>query len=123
MLRGRASRRAKGGAHNHRNFPFTAGHVMDLCGLIHHLVHDKRGEISEHDIDDWPHAGHRSTHRDARESSLGDRRIQYALRAELVYESRKNLEYCARLGDVLTAHEHTRVATHFFRDRLANGLA
>ena len=68
MLRGGAAGCAQGGAHYHRYFPLAARHVVDLGGLVYHLVHSQPDEIAEHNIDDGAHASHRSTDAQAGET-------------------------------------------------------
>ena len=86
-------------------FQLAARHVVDLGGLVHELIHDQRQEVAEHDVDDGPHAGHRGADADAGEPGLRDRRVDDALRAELVDEPLEHLERRAGLGDVLAHQE------------------
>ena len=122
VLRARPACGAERSAHHHRNFPLPTGHVVNLRGLIDHLVHNERREITEHDVDDGTHARHCSPHGNARETGFGDRRIQHALGAELVDEPREDLEYRTGFRDVFTANEHPRVAAHLFRHRFTDGF-
>ena len=95
---------------------------MNLRGLIDHLVHDERREITKHDVDNRAHAGHCGANSHACEAGLGDRRVEHALGAELVDEAAENLEYRAGFRDVLTTNENPRIAAHFFRHRFADGF-
>ena len=52
--------------------------------------------------------GHRRADAEAGDPGLGDRRVEDALRPELLDEPREHLERRARLGDVLADDEHGR---------------
>src|SRR5437588_381713 len=78
----------------------TARHVMNLGGLIHHLVHGQGEEVAKHDIDDGAHAGHRRADGHAGEAGFGDRGVDHAVPAELFHQSGKNFEWRPRFGHI-----------------------
>ena len=104
-------------------FQLAARHVVHLRGLVDQLVHDQRQEVAEHDVDDRPHAGHRRADADAREACLRDRRVDHALRPELLDEPEQHLERRAGLGHVLADHEDARIAPQLLAQRLVDRLA
>src|SRR5439155_23311842 len=91
LFRSRPASGTHGGAHDHRNFPFAARHVMNLGGLIHHLVHDQRREVAEHDIDDRPHTRHRRADGNSGETGFRYGRVHYALCTEFLDQSAEDL--------------------------------
>ena len=105
------------------HLPLAARHVVDLRRLVDHLIHHQRQEVAEHDVDDRAHAGHRRTDGQAGKPGLGDRRVDHALRAELLHQPLHHLEGGARFGDVLAEQHDARIAAHFFGQRLADRLA
>ena len=122
MLRGRAARGAQRGSHHQRRFPLAARHVMNLGGLVHHLVHGEPDEIAEHDVDHRTHAGHRGAHGNAGEAGFRNRRVEHALGAELFHQAGEHFERMARFGDVFAQNEDARIAAHLFGQRFADGL-
>ena len=83
----------------------------------------ERQEVAEHDVDDRPHARHRGADAEAGEAGFRDRRVDDALRAELLDEAREHLERRAGLGDILADDEDARIAAHLLGQRLADGFA
>ena len=92
VLRGRAPGRAERRPQRQRHLQLPAGHVVRLRRLVRELVHDERQEVAEHDVDDRAQPGHRGTDAEAGDAGLGDRRVEHALRAELLDEAREHLE-------------------------------
>ena len=78
---------------------------MRLGCLIAELIHHQIKEISEHQVDDRPAAGHGRAHGDAHEAGFGDRRVDDAVGAEFLDQTGQNLERRARLGDILADDE------------------
>ena len=95
---------------------------MNFRSLVHHLIHNERGKISKHDVHDRAHARHGRANRDTGESRFRDRCVQNALGSELFDKTGGDLEYSAGFGNVFTADEDFRIAAHFFRHRLADGV-
>ena len=60
---GGAACRPHGCAQHHRNFPFSARHVMNFRRLIHHLIHGQCDEVAKHDIYHRTHSRHGGAHR------------------------------------------------------------
>ena len=106
-----------------RHLPLAAGHVVDLGGLVGHLVHDDAQEVAEHDVDDRPHAGHRGADAEAGEAGFRDRRVDDAVLAELVDQAGQHLERRARLGHVLAHEDDLGIAAHFLGDRFLDRVA
>jgi hypothetical protein len=92
-----------------------------ISGEIHDLVETDADEVDERDLDDRMHAGHRRTGGDADEAGLGNRRVDDALRAELVGHADRGAEHAAELGDVFADDEDVRVLAHRRDDGLAAG--
>jgi hypothetical protein len=74
---------------------------MDLGGLVHQLIHDKRQEVTKHDLEDRTQTGHGGANRNAECAGFGDRRVDDALRAELREKPLRLFEHAARGSDVL----------------------
>src|SRR4029450_11056599 len=68
VLRRGPPRRAHRHPNHHRHLPLAAGHVVNLRGLIDHLVHHERQEVAEHDVDNGPEPRHRGADGQAGES-------------------------------------------------------
>jgi len=100
----------------------AAGHVVNFRSLVHHLVHGERDEIAKHDVDDWTQSRHRGTDCHARETSLGDRRINHSRRAEFFHQSRQNLERRPGLGHIFADDAHTGIAAHLLGQRFPHRL-
>src|SRR5713226_8995521 len=122
VLRGGAARRSERRAHDERHLQLAARHVVDLRRLVAELVHDERQKVAEHDVDDGAQARHRSADTEPRDAGLRDRRVEHALRSELLDETREHLERRSGLRDVLADDEDGRVAAQLFRERLVDRL-
>ena len=101
----------------------AARHVERLGGGIDDVVDGLHGEVEGHELDDGLQAREGRTHREAGEAMLGDRRVDDALRAELVQHALADLVGALILADFLAHQEHVRVAPHLFRHGLADRLA
>ncbi len=58
---------------------------MHLGGLIRHLIHRQRYEITEHDVNNRTHPGHGCADRQSCESRLRNRRIHHSVLAEFFH--------------------------------------
>jgi hypothetical protein len=122
MLRRGTPRGAQRSAQHHGYLPLSAGHVVNLGGLIHHLVHHEGQEVTEHDVDHRAHSGHRGAHANARKSGLGNGRVDHAAGAKFFYQSRQHFEWRTGLGDVFAQDAHAGIAAHLFCEGFAHGL-
>ena len=123
MLRRGTARGAQRRAQHHRHFELAARHVVNLRGLVDHLIHGQRNKIAEHDVDHRPHAGHRRADADTGNAGFRNRRVDDALGAELFHQPGQNFERRARLGDIFADDKHRRIAPHFFGQRFVDRLA
>jgi hypothetical protein len=96
---------------------------VDLGGLIHHLVHDQRAEVSEHDVDYGTQSRHRGANPDSGKSRFRNGSIDHAIGSKLLNHPIQDLERCASLGDILAHDEHAGIPPHFFGERLPDGFA
>ena len=81
---------------------------MQLRDLGDDLVERRVDEAVELDLDDRAEAAVGEADGGAHDAGLGERRVDDALRAELVLQSVGDAEHAAELADVL-AHEHDLV--------------
>ena len=122
MLRRGTPRRAQRRAQDHGHFPVAAGHVVDLGGLVHHLVHDQRQKSPN-----MMSTTGRSpviaapTPMPVNPGSEIGVSITRCL-AELLHQPGEHLERRARFGHVFAQDADARVAAHFFGQRFADGL-
>src|SRR6266567_7951484 len=123
MLRGRPARGPQRCAYHQRHFELATRHIMHFRSLIDDLIHDERHKIAKHDVDDWPHAGHRSPYAQTGNARLRNGGVDDACCAELFDQSRQDLEGCSRFCYVFTHDEDPWIAPHLFGQRLAYRLA
>ena len=86
---------------------------MDLCCLVHDLVHRQSNKVTKHDIDDGTHARHRHAYPHAGNACLGDGCVNHTRGSKFFDQARKHFEWCASFGYVFTHHEDPWVAPHF----------
>src|SRR5712692_8181192 len=95
VLRRGAASRPHRGTHHHRNFPFAAGHVVNLRRLVEDLVHGEPHEVAKHDVDNGTHSGHCRANGETGETGFGDWGIEYSVFAELIDQTDHDLKWMA----------------------------
>jgi hypothetical protein len=123
VLAAEAQAGARAAAHDHRDGQRAAGEVAGVRRLGDEPVERDADEVDEHHLDDRAVATHRGADGCAEEAGLGDRRIQHALRSELLQEALGDLERPSAAGDVLAETEHLRVCRHLIRERTLDRFA
>ena len=123
MLGGDAGGGAVRAAEHHRRFHLAAGHVERLRRRVEDLVDRLHGEVEGHELDDRLEAGERGADAEACEAVLGDRRIDHALRTELLQQALRDLVGALILGDLLAHHEDVLVAAHLLGHGVAQRFA
>ena len=88
----------------------------------HDHVEGAAGEIGELQLHDWTLALPGCSDRGTDEPLLRDRRVQHAIRAELLEQSCGDAERAAVVADVLAEQEHAIVAAHRVGETVADGL-
>ena len=117
--RGRAVRSAEHDLATH----LPARHIERLGGGVDDLVHRLHGEIEGHELDDRLQARERGADAEAGKAMLGDRRVDHALRPELLQQPLRDLVGALIFGDLLAHHEHVLVAAHLLGHGVAQGFA
>ena len=123
MLGGDARGGAVRAAEHDRGFHLAAGHVERLRRRVDDLVDRLHGEVEGHELDDRLEARHRRADAEAGEAVLGDRRVDHALRAELLQQALRDLVGALIFGDLLAHHEHVLVAPHLLGHGVAQRFA
>jgi hypothetical protein len=123
VLGGDARRRAVRAAEHDRAAHLAAGHVERLGGGVDDVVDRLHGEVEGHELDDRLQARHRRADAEAGEAVLGDRRVDHALRPELLQQALGDLVGALILADLLAHEEHVAVAAHFLGHGVAQRLA
>ena len=123
MLRAEPRAAAVRRAHHQRHRHLAIGHIARFGHLIDDDVPAHGEEIGEHNLGDWPHAGHCRAHGGAEDRLLGDRRIAHPHGTELVEQPNRGFEYAARRADILAQKNDVFVAPHFLRDAGGNRFA
>ena len=95
---------------------------MQLRDLADDLVERGVDEAVELDLHDGPVAAEGEADRGAHDAGLGERRVDHALRAELVEQSVGDAEDTAELADVLPHDENLGVIGHRTAQALVDGL-
>ena len=113
--------RAALGPEHERHRQLSAGHEVRLGRLVDELIERERDEVDEHDLDHRPQAGLGGADRHTAYRALADRRITYALAAELLRQPGRG-QVRAALGDVLAEHDHALVLAHRAREGRGDGL-
>ena len=116
-------RRAVGTAERHGHGELPARHGEHVRRVVDDLVERHQRERERHELDDGPQPGHRRPHAQARESGLGDGRVDHALGAEPFQQALADLVSAVVLGYLLAHEERVRVALHFFEEGFVDGLA
>lgn len=101
-----------GATEHDRRAQDTRGHVVLLGAGVEDLVHRLHGKVERHELADWTQPGKCSTDGQTGEASLGDRRVNHAVLAELVKQTTGDFVRAVVAGDLLTQQEHVRVALH-----------
>ena len=122
VARAEAGAGADGGADDERDAGLPVRHVPVLRGLVDERVDDEPEEVAEHDLDDGAQPLDGGAEGGARERELGDRRVDDAVVAEAVDQSRGGVEDAARL-DVLADQHDAAVALHLLGDAVPDRLA
>jgi hypothetical protein len=84
VLSGDAGRRAIRSAEHDRGGHLAAGHVAGLGGGVDDLVHRLHGEVEGHELDDGLQPCQRRADAETGKAMFGDRRVDHAVRAELL---------------------------------------
>jgi hypothetical protein len=100
-----------------------AGHLPELRCVVEDLVEGHRAEVPGHKLDDRPQAHHRRADPDARESGLGDRRVDDPLRAEFLEHALADFVRALVVADLLTHEKDAIVAVHLFDHGLSEGFS
>ena len=108
---------ALGHAQHQRDGDLAAEHVVDVRGVVDDLVEGEQGEVDRHQLDDGAQAGHGGADAHADDRVLGDRRVAYALLAELVEQAGGHLERAPEHADVLAHQEHALVSLQLLAQR------
>src|SRR5204863_8013848 len=90
---------------------------------IEHLIERQDPEVPRHELDDGTQADHRSADADARESELGDRRVDDTHLTELLEQAFRDLVRALVHRDFLAHEEDAIVALHLFAQRLVQRVA
>jgi hypothetical protein len=107
-------------AHHDRDRRAAAVAIAQRGRLVDDLIEAARDEVGELHLGDRAVAAQRRADADADDRRLGDGRIDHAHLAELLVQSLGHAEGAAVRTDVLTQHEHLRIAAHLFGERLAD---
>jgi hypothetical protein len=99
-----------------RAVELAAEHVARLRDLVRDLVHRARHEIGEMHVDHGDQAGGGGAEGRAHDGRLRDRRVEDAVRAELVDQPSRDAERQAE-DDVLADAEHARIPPHLLAQR------
>src|ERR1051326_6357431 len=97
-------------ADGQRNVQLAAGHVMQLRGMIDELIHRKRDEIDEHDLDHGLESGKSRPDRKPRHRTFAYRRIHHAT-AEGLCQSGRYAEGSPK-RHILAEKINRGIATH-----------
>ena len=122
VLRADPARRAVGPAEHDRAAHLAARHIIGLGRRIDDVVDRLHREVEGHELDDRLQPAHRRARAEAGKAIFGDRRVDHALRPELVEQALGDLVGALILGDFLAHHEHAVVAAHFLGHRVAQAL-
>ena len=122
MLRGGPGAGTGRKAHDERHVHLAAQHEAELRRLVDDLLHRKRGEVGELELEHRLAAGECGTNGDTGLAELRDRRVHHAVLAIAVHEVARHLEGAAIDADVLTHQEDGRVGIHRLGKRLLDGL-
>ena len=95
---------------------------MQLRNLADDLIERRVHEAIELDLDDGAEPAEREPDGGPHDAGLGQRRVDDALRTELVEEPVRDAEHAAELADVLAHHEHAVVVGHRAPQTLVDGL-
>ena len=121
MLRRAAASGAHGRADHHGDLDLSAGHIVQLCRLVHHGVQTDGDKVIVHQLDDGALAAHGRAHADAGEAPFADRGGDNAVGTVLVQQADTRAEGTAQLPDILAQNDHVFITEHFLVDRLADG--
>ena len=113
---------AVGHPQGERTGDLATEHVPALGDLIGDLVHGAGHEVGEVHVHHREKAGHRGAQGGAHDGGLGDRRVEHALRPELLRQPFGHAEGHAE-HDVLADAVHARVASHLLAEREVERLA
>ena len=103
---------------DHRRRQLAAGHIPDLGGVVHNLVHGQDAEIKRHELHDRAEAGHSGADGQAGKPRFRDRGVQDSPRSELFDESLADLERALVVPHLLADEKDAIVAPHLFSHRL-----
>ena len=87
------------------------------------MVDRLHGEVEGHELDDWLEATHRRPRPQTGKAIFGDRRIDDALRSELVEQALRHLIGALVLRDFLAHDKDAVVFAHFLGHGIAEGFA
>src|SRR5215471_19233496 len=118
-----AARGPQRSTYNHWHLEFATGHIMNLGGLVHNLIHRQANEVPKHDVHDRVHAGHGSSYPQTRNAGFRNRRIDHSFWPKFIHQAREHFEWRPGFGYVFTDNEYTPVTTHLLGQSFANGLA
>ena len=122
VIEGAVDAAAVRSADGHRDAEAVVRAVPHPCGLGQDLVEGREDEVRELDLGHGPQAIHRGTDRGAHDHRFGQRRVDDPVIAELGPQAVRDQEHAALLADVLTQHDHARIAPHFVGQRLPDRL-
>ena len=119
---GSKARAARGGAHHQRNRMCPTVHIAPHTGLKEDFITRGDDKIGKLEFHHRPQAHRSRTHTGADHHTLGDRRIEHAIRTELLKQPIGDFENPAPDRNVLAVQDHVFIAPHFFSKRIINRL-
>jgi hypothetical protein len=122
MMGGRGMADADAAAQEEGHADPPAAHVLHLGNLVENLADRIENEVGEHEINDWPGAGHGGAAGQADKTPLRDGRVTEPLRPIEVKQPFGGLEVAAALADAFSQDEDGRVLGHLLRQGLVGGL-
>ena len=113
---------ADSGGQHHGHLHRAAGLEVDLRHVVVDLVEADAHEVREHQLGDGSHPFGRSTDGEPDERGLGDRRVDDALRPELLQQPAGGSEDPPVRPDILTQVEDLGIHGHLGGDALGHRL-
>ena len=106
-----------------RHRELAARHVRQRRRAVDDLVQREQAEVAGHDLDDRAQARDRGADTGADEAVLGQRRVDDALRPELLEQALADRVAAAVAAHVLAEQQDARIGVQRITDRLPAGLA
>ena len=104
------------GANDQRDRELAAGHVPDLGGVVHDLVHGQKAEVDGHQLDHGTQAGHGRAHAGADDDRFGQGGVLDAFLPVLLPETLGDGEGAAVGSDVLPHEEDALILIQGFAE-------